>query len=198
MKAVLVHVTDRELAQRRRLGLDRYDEMWEGVLHRAPAPDYEHQRIKLKLCTFLDALLSSNARGLPALEVNVFDDAAPETDYRIPDIAFLAPARGNLLARDGIHGGPDAVIEIRSPEDETYAKFPFFEKLGVREVVVVHRDSKQPEVHRPAGGRLTLVPADPEGWVISEAIGIRLRVLPGDPAKLVVEDIQNPALRAEI
>ena len=46
MKAVLVHVTDEDLARRRRVGLDRYDEMWEGVLHMTPAQESEHQGIR--------------------------------------------------------------------------------------------------------------------------------------------------------
>lgn len=45
MKAVILHVSDEDLAHRRLTGVDRFDEMWEGVLHMAPAPMYEHQRI---------------------------------------------------------------------------------------------------------------------------------------------------------
>jgi Uma2 family endonuclease len=198
MKAVLVHVTEEDLARRRRLGLDRYDEMWEGVLHMTPTPEYEHQRIKGKLHTFLDILLSRRPRGLIALEVNVFNDASSEPDYRIPDLSFLVAGRESLMARDGIHGGPDAVIEIRSPEDETYEKFPFFASLGVREVVVIHRDSKKPEVHRLKAGRFGEAAADPSGWVASEAMGIRLRASGSEPARLVVEDAADRATRTEI
>src|SRR5262245_25801515 len=45
MKAVVRQVSDAELEQRRRRGLDRFDEMWDGVLHMAPSPLYEHQRM---------------------------------------------------------------------------------------------------------------------------------------------------------
>jgi hypothetical protein len=45
VKAVMLEVDPALLEQRRRLGLDRWDEMWEGVLHMAPAPANEHQRI---------------------------------------------------------------------------------------------------------------------------------------------------------
>jgi len=198
VRAVLVHVTEEDLARRRRLGLDRFDEMWEGVLHMTPAADFEHQRIKGKLYIFLDSLLSKDHRGLIALEVNVFNDAAREPDYRIPDLSFLAAGRENLIARDGIHGGPDAVIEIRSPEDETYAKLPFYASLRVREVVLIHRDSKKPEVHRLTAGRFVEVVADPSGWVASETLGIRLRASRQEPARLLVEKTADPATRAEI
>jgi Uma2 family endonuclease len=195
MRAVLVHVTEEDLARRRRLGLDRYDEMWEGVLHMTPSPEYEHQRIKGKLYIFLDTLLSRRSRGLVALEVNVFNDASREPDYRIPDMSFLSRGRESLMARDGVHGGPDAVIEVRSPEDETYEKLPFFASLGVREVVVIDRDSKKPEVHRLAAGRFAVAAADASGWVVSETLGVRMRAL---GAKLVVEDAADPTTHAEI
>jgi len=198
MRAVLVHVTEEDLARRRRLGLDRFDEVWEGVLHMTPAPDYEHQRIKGKLHTFLDTLLTRRPRGLIALEVNVFNDASREPDFRIPDMSFLAPGRESLIARDGIHGGPDAVIEIRSPEDETYDKFPFFAALGVREVVVIHRDSKVPEIHRLASSRFVEAVADPSGWVASETLGVRMRASGPERAKLLIEDATDRATRAEI
>jgi len=160
-----------------------------------PAPEYEHQRIKAKLHTFLDVLLSRRPRGLIALEVNVFNDTSREPDYRIPDLSFLSRGRESLMARDGIHGGPDAVIEVRSPEDETYEKFPFFASLGVREVVVIDRDSKKPEVHRLTGGRFVEAAADPSGWVASETLGVRMRA---SGPKLVVEDAADHATRAEI
>lgn len=37
MRAVQVHLTAEELARRRATGIDRWDEMWEGVLHMTPA-----------------------------------------------------------------------------------------------------------------------------------------------------------------
>jgi hypothetical protein len=37
MQAVIVHIREEELAARRATGLDRWDEMWDGVLHITPA-----------------------------------------------------------------------------------------------------------------------------------------------------------------
>ena len=42
------------------------------------------------------------------------------------------------------------MIEIRSPEDETYDKLPFYAALGTREVVVIDRDTKRTEIYRLA------------------------------------------------
>ena len=45
MRGVLVEVPESLLAERRRLGVDRFDEMWGGELHMVPPPSNEHQRI---------------------------------------------------------------------------------------------------------------------------------------------------------
>src|SRR5205814_1053606 len=88
------------------------------------------------------AFTATHERGVLTFQINVFNEASPAEDYRIPDIVFIAAGREQILARDGTRGGgPDAVIEVRSPEEETYDKFPFFTRIGVREAIVVHRDT---------------------------------------------------------
>jgi hypothetical protein len=37
------------MERRRACGLDRLDEVWEGVLHMVPAPSFEHARIAQQL-----------------------------------------------------------------------------------------------------------------------------------------------------
>ena len=90
------------------------------------------------------------------------------------------------------------MLEIRSSLDETYEKLPFFAALGVREVVVVPRDEKKPEVYRLAGEQYLAVAADREGWVPSEVLGVRLRFESGTPPRVAIEDVGDPAVRAEI
>ena len=72
MKAVILDPA--LLEQRRRLGLDRWDEMWEGVLHMAPAPANEHQRVVGELLVFLVPLLRRTGRGEIRIGINVFDE----------------------------------------------------------------------------------------------------------------------------
>jgi Uma2 family endonuclease len=198
MKAVVLEVSDRELEERHRRGLDRFDEMWEGVLHMAPAPLYEHQRIVTAMLVFLVPLCERTGRGTVVLAINVFNELFPEDrDYRIPDFTFVAAGNEQLLARDGIRGGgPDAVVEVRSPGDETYEKFPFFARLGIKEVIVVHRDSKQPEIFRLAGPQYVALQPDPNGKLLSETMRVRFsRTAAG---QLAVEDADDPATRTEI
>ena len=197
MKAVVLEVSDRELEDRRRRGLDRFDEMWEGVLHMAPAPLYEHQRIVMALGRFLSEVCERRDRGVLALAINVFDEASAQENYRIPDFSFVAKGREQILARDGIRGGgPDAVIEIRSPYDETYDKFPFFARLGVREVIVIHRDDKKTEIYRLAGSQYVAVQTDADGWLRSEVL--RVRFAHHDSDHVLIEDVDDPTVRTNI
>ncbi|MBA2604246.1 MAG: Uma2 family endonuclease [Acidobacteria bacterium] len=120
-------------------------------------------------------------------------------DYRIPDLTFVAAGREHVLQDDGVRGeGPDAVIEIRSPDDETYEKLPFFAALGVKEVIVCQRDSKEVEIFRLAGSQYVALQRDGEGWLASTSMGIRLRQLDGRPPRLRVEDRSEGAAHVDI
>jgi Uma2 family endonuclease len=197
MKAVIARVSDEELARRRRIGVDRWDEMWEGVLHMPPAPNYEHQRILDRLIIVLAQLIEDAGRGTVRSGINVFHDTAGNENYRIPDLTFVARGREAVIAVDGIRGGaPDAVVEIRSPDDETYDKLPFFADLGVLEVIVVDRDTKTPEIFRLAGAQYVALQPDANGWLASGTFGLRLKR--GDGSTLLVEDPGSPSTRCEI
>jgi Uma2 family endonuclease len=197
VKAVMLDVDPALLEQRRRLGLDRRDEMWEGVLHMVPAPANEHQRILDELIMFLGPLLKGAGRGVLRSGINVFDEASPSESYRIPDLTFVAAGREALFAADGIRGGgPDAVIEIFSPNDESYEKLPFYAKLGVREAIVVDRDTKTTEIIRRVGDRYEPVAPDPDGSVASEVLGVCFAVLDG--ARLLVSDAADRSVSSAI
>ena len=195
MRAVLVHVTDRELADRRAKGLDRWDEMWDGVLHMTPAPNVDHQQILDRLIEFLAPHLRTAGRGQLVSGINVFGNAS---NYRIPDLTFVAAGREHILHEDGVRGeGPDAVIEIRSPHDETYDKLPFYAALGVREVVIIDRDTRHPELYRLAGSQYVALQPDDRGWLRSETMDVRFRSLEDKAPRLVVEDVTDASRRVE-
>src|SRR5438093_11828289 len=195
MRAVLVHITDQELAHRRSICADHWDEMWEGVLHMTPAPSLEHQRILGQLVVFLEPLLRSLKRGTLLPGINVF---RTPTNYRIPDLTFVAAGREDVLSDAGVRegGSPDAVIEIRSPEDETYEKFPFYAAIGTREVIVIDRDTKRPEVYRLAGSQYLVVQADARHALSSEVLGVRFIHI--EPGRVRLEDIEDPTSHVEI
>ena len=195
MKAVLLEVSPAELARRKKTGEDRWDEMWEGVLHLSPAPGYEHQRIIAELIEFLRPLLRRSGRGNLVAGINVF---RADNDYRIPDLTFVARGHEDVLAVDGARKGPDLVIEVRSPGDESYDKLPFYAALGVREVVIILRDEKRTELFRLAGERSVAVAADADRFLASEVLSVRFGLVAGTPPRLVLEDAADPKTRVEI
>jgi Uma2 family endonuclease len=197
MRAVVVEVSEADLAFRRRTGLDRWDEVWDGVLHMAPAPTDEHQRIVDELIEFLRPLLRKSSRGTLRSGINVFDEVSPLQNYRIPDLTFVSAERTGIMKADGIRGGgPDAVIEVRSPSDETYEKLPFFAKLAVREVIVIDRDTKAVEVFRLSGEAYNRTTAEGEGRLQSETLSVRFsRTSAG---RLLLEDLRPPGAQTEI
>jgi len=199
MRAVVVHVREEELAERRSKGLDRWDEMWEGVLHMTPAPSLEHQRILDRIIEFLGPRVRTTNRGRLFSGINVFRESGATPDYRIPDLTFVTAGREHVLREDGVRGeGPDAVIEIRSPEDETYDKLPFYAALGVRDVIVCHRDTKQTEIFRLAGSQYVAVQRDHAGWIACDMLGVRFRLVEAVPVRLRIEDLVDSSVSAEI
>ena len=115
------------LKRRKSLDLDRHDEMWEGVLHMAPAPLRRHARLQAQVLVLLEP--PARAAGLEA--VAEFNLGGPD-DFRVPDGGLLAP-------------GPDVLylltaalaIEIVSPGDETWAKLPFYAAHHVEEMLIL-------------------------------------------------------------
>jgi Uma2 family endonuclease len=88
---------------------------------------------------------------------------------------LLTPARFEIDRNEYFDGGPDAVVEIYSPGDETYEKLDFYAKLGVREVWIIDRDSRQPEVFLLAGDEHRPLEAMAGGWLNSKVTGVEMR-----------------------
>jgi Uma2 family endonuclease len=116
------------LERRRRLGQDLLDEVWEGVHHMNPAPHSKHARVAQQLAVILDG--PARAAGLAPM-VSIFNLGAPE-DYRVPDGGLFRPGPDEVYL-------PTAalVIEIVSPDDETWQKLGFYAARGVDELLIV-------------------------------------------------------------
>ncbi|MEK7469117.1 MAG: Uma2 family endonuclease [Planctomycetota bacterium] len=193
------HFTEDDIAERQRLGLDLFDEEWEGVYHVTPAPSVDHQVVLTGLLRFLGALLESRGGGTVLPEVNVFREGPKQPDYRVPDLVFVALGREAIIARDGIRGGaPDAIFEILSPRDESYQKFGFYAAIGVPEILIVGPEERAAEVWALAEGRYMKVPAGADGAVVSRALEVSFRTQAGSPARLELTDRRNPSRRVTI
>ena len=127
------------IAERQRLGLDGRDEVWDGEYHMVPPASNEHQRVEMLLAFALMPVV--DAVGLVIRpEIGLFDPDAPgDRDFRAPDLTIYHPEIGSERGADG---AASLVVEIRSPGDESFQKLPYFERLGVGEVLIVDRDTK--------------------------------------------------------
>jgi hypothetical protein len=136
---VLDHVEELEaLKERRRVsGLDRLDEVWEGVLHMVPAPNYGHARLTQQLAVALDD--PARDAGLEAAmgEFNLGDSI---DDFRVPDGGLHRSGTGGVWLHTAA-----LVVEIISPGDETWQKLPFYAAHEVDEVLIL--DPEERAVH---------------------------------------------------
>jgi Uma2 family endonuclease len=123
--------------RRKQSGIDRLDEVWEGVLHMVPAPNDAHADIGQQLAELLGP--PARAAGLfPTIqEFNVGDSTE---DYRVPDGGLHRSRRWGTWE----HTLP-LVVEIVSPGDETWKKLSFYAARNVDEVLIV--DPEQRVVH---------------------------------------------------
>ncbi len=156
------------LEERRRLGHDRYDEAWEGVLHMVPFPEPGHQRVESDLNDALKAI--AKRRGLHAfLRIGLYDPDVPgHKSYRGPDNAIVDRAH---VSKRGIEGRAELAVEILSPEDEARDKLPFYERVGVREVWIIDPRALTVEIF---AGSSAIAPRD--GVIDAPSLGLELRV----------------------
>ncbi len=170
MRAVLVDA-DLELERRRELGLDKKDELWDGVWHLVNAPKLWHQRLNLDMGYVL-LPLARNRRLEPLLDAGVIADI--KKNFRIPDQVY---ARPDQLIEDGVTGA-ELVVEVRSPGDESYLKLPFYAERGVTEVLIVHQDRRF-ELYRLADGTYEAVE---DGR--SAVLGVRFSTVDGPKLRI--------------
>jgi Uma2 family endonuclease len=131
MRTVVLGDTHPELtewiARRRALGQDRLDEVWDGDYHVAAAPTFFHSIVAAELSTVLRVLAAP--RGL--FVGTEFNLGRNEHNFRVPDLGV----HREMVDRDWV---PTAamVVEVVSPDDESWLKFDHYAAHGVDEVLI--------------------------------------------------------------
>jgi hypothetical protein len=186
MKAVMPEILPQFVNWRMRTGNDKWDEMWEGVLHMPPMPDLSHQDFQWELQTWLQfhwgRPLGNRVHG----EVNVASPGGWPDDFRIPDLVLLMPDCFPIVHNAYLDGAPTVVVEIRSPGDETMDKLPFYAGIGVPEVWVIDRDTKTPRIFILQAGLYEEQSSATDGWLYSAATGVQMRAEPGNRIRLQI------------
>ncbi|PZS10435.1 MAG: hypothetical protein DLM64_08530 [Solirubrobacterales bacterium] len=118
---------DELLKQRERWGADRWDEVWEGVLHMNPPPSHEYERLVIRL----GYLLTPHAQAA-GLELTGGVGIGEKDDYRAPDLALHRRGAAPIW-----HPTAALAVEILSPGDETRKKLPFYAVHHVDELLIV-------------------------------------------------------------
>ena len=115
------------LERRRRLGQDLFDEVWEGVYHVNPAPHSRHGRTARQVAVIVEPL--AQAAGLVGTDPFNLGEA---DDYRVPDGGWLRPGPDQVYL-------PTAalVLEVVSPDDDTWEKLGFYARHHVDELLIV-------------------------------------------------------------
>ena len=175
MRVLLLQPDPKWLEERRRLGHDRSDEVWDGVLHVVPSRNTSHQRFESALERVLYPLVTP--LGLEVFhEHDVLDRDKGETNYRQPDIAVVSPV--DLIER-GINGHAELVVEIRSPNDESYEKLPFYEMCKIPECWIIDPITRTFEVYVLRRGKYVVAKADAGGVVYAPRFALRLSIVDG-------------------
>jgi len=145
------------------------------------APSYEHVALQNWLANVLALYVEKHELG--TLIGPQFQTRLPERpSRRVPDLLFVAKARGQLIERTQLSGAPDLCIEIVSPDSEARdwrEKYLEYEAAGVKEYWVIDPASKHVEVYSLAeqeGGQAKYQrAAEQQGTIVSTVLtGLRL------------------------
>jgi hypothetical protein len=137
VKTVVLGPRPAELEQlierRHALGLDTFDEVWAGEYHIAAAVEFRHAYLDNSVA----ALLRPHAEAAGVIGSGPLN-LGQDDDFRVPDRGLHREMVDAVYLDTAV-----AVVEIVSPDDETYEKFPFYADHAVEEVLVVEPDARR-------------------------------------------------------
>ena len=119
------------IAERKRSGLDRFDEWWEGVYRVVTGPRPDHGMIVAELCAMFLPLCKE--RGLStAATLNIGVDG---WNARVPDIGVFRPDVN--MTSPAFASTAELVVEVLSPREAAGEKLPFYAESGIAEYLEV-------------------------------------------------------------
>lgn len=119
------------IAERKRSGLDRFDEWWEGVYRVVTGPRPDHGMMVVNLVVLMQPLCEQ--RGLSmAATLNVGVDG---WNARVPDIGVFRP--DVEMTSPAFAATAELVVEVLSPREIAGEKLPFYAESGVAEYLEV-------------------------------------------------------------
>lgn len=180
MRAVLLDIDEAFLAERERLGHHKLDECWEGEWHLVNPPRTWHCLLDSALFAVLLPL--GQRRGLVGA-CDALGLFAGEKDWRVPDQIHCRPSD---LTDAGVTSAA-FVVEVRSPDDDSYAKLPFYAARGVTEALIVHEDRRVELYRLREDGALVRV-EHPDGSASSDVLGCTFTRVEGPRLRVTWDD----------
>ena len=178
-----IDLSRRLIAERRRLGHDRWDEVWEGVYVMNASPNDEHQEVQMRLIREFGDVVDEPGLGKVRAGVNVSDREHDwGKNFRCPDVVVYLNDTKAVNHNTFWYGGPDFAVEIVSPGDRSREKLDFYAKVGTRELLIVDRKPWALELYRLQDetltrvGKSTLTKRD---WLASEVVPLKFRLVAG-------------------
>jgi hypothetical protein len=146
------------IRERRKRGIDRYDEVWDGVYVMPSLPSLPHQELVHGREVVLHEVVVKPGLGKVYPGANVSDRQDDwKYNFRVPDVVVVLEGGRAVECDTFIYGGPDFLVEIQTPGDETDEKIPFYSRIQVQELLVVHCDTRELRLYRHNGRELVLL-----------------------------------------
>lgn len=179
----VMHVVMRDpppemLEERRRLGHDLRDEVWDGVLHMVPQPGTTHQSFARDLFLFLHPRVRADHRMFYETGLYLSTD---DSNYRVPDLVVAANAH---IAERGIEQRAELVIEVLSKNDMSRDKLPFYAACHVKEVWLVDPKTRDHEIYVLRGRQYFIATADRDGITHAPLFALDLQMIDGPKLRI--------------
>ena len=158
------------IERRRAQGLDRYDEVWAGEYHMVPAAHPSHGYVDNQIAVLIDP----HTRRAGLVGTGPFNLGAPD-NYRVPDRGLHRGLPSTTWVRTAA-----MVVEIVSPDDETWDKLDFYAAHLVDEVLIVDPQERSVTCLRLEAGRY--LPVEVSGLLTVAAAELARRVDWPEPA----------------
>lgn len=172
------------IAERREAGVDRFDEVWDGVYVVSPLRDDEHQHMVGEIATVLMVAFKWPELARVYMSVGISDRKEGwEQNYRVPDISVFLNDTAAESCKTHWYGGPDFAIEITSPGEHALEKLPFYAKVGTRELLIIDRHPWALTLYRLQDGELLEVgksTLDDSNALASEVLPLTWRLIVGE------------------
>ena len=128
----------------------------DGEIITLPSPSVKHQKLVGHLYRKISDIVEKNDLG--TLLLSPMDVYLDDENVVQPDLLFVSKANEVIIQENGIHGAPDAVIEIMFPDPIYYYHFKkrkLYEKHGVQEYWLIDpEDNEVIGYHRNKEGKL--------------------------------------------